>query len=73
VSVFSPAELAGRVPSVMLGLVRTPDDVLEGRPCVCGEMVWANPHKPTEGVAVHNLSVAHGAWWELEMEAWGEE
>ena len=69
------AELAGKLPADYLGLDRTPEEVIEGRVCACGGMVWANPLNPRPGVAAHNATECHQAWSELEgeREAWGEE
>ena len=69
---WSAAEYAGRVPASFLGLDRTPAAMLEGRPCACGEMVWANPERPSDGVRQHNATVDHMAWWELVQERQGE-
>jgi len=73
VTAWSPAEYAGRVPASFLGLGRAAESIVEGRPCACGGMVWANPERPAEGVRAHNATVEHLAWWELEQIAWGEE
>ena len=68
---WSPAELSGRLPADYLFNSMT----IEGRPCACGGMVWADPANPAPGVKVHNSTLEHMAWTEAEgeREAWGEE
>ena len=67
---WSPAELSGRLPADYLFNSMT----IEGRPCACGGMVWADPGNPAPGVKAHNVTLEHQAWIELEeeREAWGE-
>jgi hypothetical protein len=72
VTTWPGAELSGRLPASYLGLDRTTADIIEGRPCVCGGMVWANPADPRQGVDIHNATDCHRAWWELERDAWEE-
>jgi hypothetical protein len=72
-SEWSAAETAGRLPASFLGLDRPAQSIVEGRPCSCGVMVWANPERPAEGVRQHNATIDHLAWWECQREAWGEE
>ena len=74
-SEWSAAELAGKFPADYLGLTREPADIIEGRVCACGGMVWACPSNPRPGVAAHNATDCHQAWIELEgeREACGEE
>ena len=63
-------ELAGKLPADYLFANRN----IEGRVCVCGGMVWADPANPRPGVDAHNRTLSHMAWAELqdEREAWGE-
>ena len=70
---LSPAEAFGHVPAALLGLERAPDSVVEGRPCACGEMCWANPARPVAGVVAHNATLDHLAWWERMQEREQEE
>ena len=65
------AELAGRLPVDYLFNSMT----IEGRPCVCGGMVWADPAAPEDGVKAHNTTLEHKAWIEAEgeRESWGLE
>jgi hypothetical protein len=70
---LSAAEALGRVPSAFRGIAIEPETRMVGRSCACGEYVWADPANPAPGVAAHNATIDHMAWWELEQEAWGEE
>jgi hypothetical protein len=72
-SEWTRAELTGRLPAAYLGLDRKPSDDVEGRPCACGAMVWANPASPAEGVRGHNATVEHLAWIERVLDWQGEE
>ena len=70
---MSPAEALGRVPSTFCGIAIQPEAHMVGRPCACGQYVWADPADPAPGVAAHNRTAEHRAWWAwAEMEWQGE-
>ena len=61
---WGPSELSGKLPADYLFQNRH----IEGRPCACGGMVWADPDDPEPGVMAHNAEECHLAWVELEAE-----
>jgi hypothetical protein len=66
--ILSPAEALGRVPSRFTGVMVEPEPNIVGKPCACGELVWADPAAPFKGVALHNQGVTHRAWVAREEE-----
>ena len=62
---------AGRIPPVVGdGLAGLPAWVVVSRPCACGTRIRASRHDPAPGVAAHNRTPAHRAWWERVRGDW---
>lgn len=68
---------AGRIPPLASALPPAgalPRGVIVSRPCACGRRVSASRHDPGPGVAAHNATPEHQAWWLRVCREWqGEE
>ncbi len=56
---LSPEERRGHL-SVAVRSLRNHREV--ARECVCGDLVWADPEAPTQGLRKHQQRPMHAAW-----------
>ena len=64
---------ASRIPPLASALPppgALPAGVLISRACACGTRLTASRHEPAPGVAEHNATAAHAAWWARARGEW---